>query len=201
LLLIAAISAHSRRLASAGLAWGRSRGAARSGRACVRLVRSSPAPVAPWQIPSATRPHATRHEIKAARARWVATAQPRQGDPTAGPQSKSCDRLVGVIRTGRQVSTMHADQWRKRIAVERDHAPGCAPRRTTGRFKRPIEGDGGSQAIRQQTRPRAWFRAGQWPTPQRQTSAWLRHGVPCNRAPVLVPRYLPICRSAAPRSP
>jgi hypothetical protein len=76
----------------------------------VRLDRSPPASIAPRQIPPATRRHGTRHQIKAAGAGRVAAAQPRQGHPTAGPQPKSCDRLVGIIRTRRQMSAMHADQ-------------------------------------------------------------------------------------------
>jgi hypothetical protein len=100
------------RLRPVSLGRGRTRLAAGLGRAWgrVRLDRSPPVSVAPWQIPPATRPRRARHQIKTARARRVATAQPRQGDPTANPQSKPCDRLIGVIRTSRQVSTMHADQ-------------------------------------------------------------------------------------------
>ena len=167
----------------------------------VWLDRPPPVSVAPRQIPPAIRGHRAGHQIKAARARRVAAAQSRQRDPPTGPQSKSCDRLVGIFGTRRQVPAMHANQRGERIAVERNHAPGRAPRRTAGRFNRPLEADGRSQVTRQQTRPRAWFQSGQWPTPRHRTSAGLRHGAPCNRAPALAPRYPPIYRSGALRFP
>jgi hypothetical protein len=77
---------------------------------CFGAYRSPPASIAPRQIPPATRRHCTRHQVKAARASRVAAAQPRQRHPTAGPQSKSRDRLVGIVRTRRQMAAMHADQ-------------------------------------------------------------------------------------------
>ena len=84
----------------------------RLARICIRsgVDCSPPASIAPRQIPAAIRRHDTRHQIKPLRASRVAAAEPRQRHPTAGPQSKSCDGLVGIVRTRRQVPAMHADQ-------------------------------------------------------------------------------------------
>ena len=104
------LTAHGRRQSTRGHGSPAARSRAGLGGPGVRLDRSPPASVAPRQIPPATRRQGRRHQIKAARPQRMAAAQSRQGDPAAGPQSKSSDRLVGVIRTGRQVSTMHANE-------------------------------------------------------------------------------------------
>jgi len=101
-------------------------------------IRPPPTSIAPRQIPPAIVRHGPRHQVKAACAGRVATAQPCQGHPAASPQSKPGDRLIGIIRTRRQVSAVHADERRKRIAIERDQGPRRASRCAAGRGAHPI---------------------------------------------------------------
>src|SRR5262245_5807771 len=52
-----------------------------------------------------------------------------QRHPPAGPETEPGERLVGVVRAGRQVAAMEADQRRERIAVGLDQDTANEPRR------------------------------------------------------------------------
>src|SRR5262245_52433709 len=61
----------------------------------------------------------------------MAAEEPRQRHPAARPQAEAPDRLIGVLRAGRQVPALKADQGREGVAIDSDEAapghPGGAP--------------------------------------------------------------------------
>ena len=51
-----------------------------------------------------------RHDVEAGGAERMAAEQPRHRHPSAGPQAKAPDRLLGIGRAGRQVPALEADE-------------------------------------------------------------------------------------------
>ena len=51
-------------------------------------------------------------EIEPGSAPWLAAQKPRQRHPAAGPQAVPLDRLIGIIRAGRQMPAMESDKRR-----------------------------------------------------------------------------------------
>ena len=162
-----------------------------------RRVGAVPARVAPGQIPPRLLRQRVGHEIEPTRAPRLAAQQPREGHPAARPKAIAVDRLVGIVRAGRQVPAIETNKRRERVAIDFDQAPAGEARGTAA------EVGGGRQFIpprssRRSCR-RAWPRSGRWRRPRRRRSAASRHGAPCSRAPARAPRYRPICRHAAAR--
>src|SRR5262249_9692173 len=60
------------------------------------------------------------HRIEAVAAPGMAAAKSRKREPAAPPHSVHQDGLARIIRTGRQVPAIHADQRRHRPAVKGD---------------------------------------------------------------------------------
>src|SRR3954447_2857503 len=77
-----------------------------------------PAAVAPGRVPMRALRRSFRHAIDARGAPWVATQQPRQRHPGAGPKAVTIERLVGILRAGRQMPAMKTDQWRQCVPVD-----------------------------------------------------------------------------------
>src|SRR6266542_4749431 len=48
----------------------------------------------------------------------MTAGEPRKGHPTSGPQAEPVERLVGIVRAGRQVAAMEADERGERIAID-----------------------------------------------------------------------------------
>src|SRR5262249_15922070 len=72
----------------------------------------------------------------------------RQRHPAARPEAEAADGLVGIVRAGRQVPALEADQGRQYVAIETDQALSQEPRRAP----RGIEHR--SDAHRRLSRPR-----------------------------------------------
>jgi hypothetical protein len=158
---------------------------------CRASVRSATA------YTSANLPATRRARNQARVCPRLATQQPGERHPAAGPQAETLHRLVGIVRAGRQMPAMKTDQWRERTAISLDQP-------TTGEARGAAAEVGGG---RQLTPPRssrrscrrAWPRSGRWRRPRRRTSAASRRGAPCSRAPARAPRSRPTCRHAAAR--
>jgi hypothetical protein len=152
------------------------------------VIDPAPSCVAPRQVPTRSRRQRVRNEVQPGCAPGMAAQQAGERHPAAGPQSKSFERLVSIVRAGRQVPAMKADQRRERVAID---------------FHQPAAGEAGGVAAacgdRQRlTPPRPWCRA--WPRSdrsrrrRRQTSAAWKRGAPCSRGPAREPRYRSTCR-------
>ena len=85
-------------------------------------IGAAPAAVAPRQVPARTIRHRCRHEIEPRGSEGVAATEPRQRHPAACPQTKAADRLIGVIRAGRQVPAIEPNQCRNGMAVDLDQS-------------------------------------------------------------------------------
>ena len=158
-----------------------------------RRVGAVPARVAPGQIPPRLLRQRVGHEIEPMRAPRLAAQQPREGHPAARPQAIAVDRLVGVVRAGRQMPAMKTDQRRERVAIRLDQPPTGEARGTAA------EVGGGRQLIPPRPWRRAWPRSGRWRRPRRRRSTASRRGAPYSRALARAPRYRPICLHAAAR--
>ena len=56
------------------------------------------------------------------RAEGATARDPEQAHPAAGPQAVAGNRLIGIFRTGRQVSAGVADEIGERQLIETDEA-------------------------------------------------------------------------------
>jgi hypothetical protein len=104
-------------------------------------VDAAPAPEAPRQIPSRAIRFRQRHIVDSRSAPGLTTQQPRQRHPAAAPQAETCDRLVGIDRTGRQMPAVVSDQRRQRVPVDPDH-------RTSGVAGEPLNWAGAAGTMR-----------------------------------------------------
>jgi len=94
---------------------------------CSGCVDAAPAPEPPWRVPSRAGRSGQRHVVDSRRAPGLAAQQPRQGHPSAAPQTEALDRLIAIARTGRQMPAVVTDQRRQRMPVNPDQrAPGVA---------------------------------------------------------------------------
>src|SRR5438445_13225431 len=59
----------------------------------------------------------------------MTAGEPRKRHPTSGPQAEPVERLVGIIRAGRQVAAMEADERGERIAIDL-HQPAAGKARS-----------------------------------------------------------------------
>ncbi len=97
------------------------------GRRWRRCIGPAPSRVAPRPVPARVWRSHLWYEIESRCAERLAAQKPRQRDPCAGPQSEAVERLVGIMRAGRQVPAAKADHRRQRIAVNlNETAPGEA---------------------------------------------------------------------------
>ena len=53
----------------------------------------------------------------------MTAAEPRERHPASRPQAEASDRLLGVIRAGRQMPAVKPGQQRKPVAIEFDQSP------------------------------------------------------------------------------
>lgn len=56
------------------------------------------------------RRHRIRHEIESLGPERMTAKKPSQRHPTAGPQPEAIERLIGIFRTGRQVTALEANE-------------------------------------------------------------------------------------------
>ena len=97
-------------------------------------VGASPAAIAPRQVPSRPRRQRVGHEVEAGGAERLAAQHPCERHPSAGPKAMAREGLVGILRAGRQVPTVPADQWRQGELVRFHRRPGEDWRRARPRF-------------------------------------------------------------------
>src|SRR5262249_60967135 len=67
-----------------------------------------PAAIAPRQIPTGLLRQHGGNNVEAGGAKWMTPTQPGQSHPSPGPQAEASDRLVGILRAGRQMSAVEA---------------------------------------------------------------------------------------------
>ena len=84
-------------------------------------IDATPASEPPWQIPARPVGFCRGHVVDSRSAEWLTAQQPRQRHPSAGPQSETPDRFIGIDRAGRQMPAVVPDQRRERVPVEPDH--------------------------------------------------------------------------------
>src|SRR6478672_12620166 len=83
--------------------------------------RQPPPPVAPGRKGVAFGPH-IGNGVYAMAAPGMAAAEPRQREPTAFPRSVFVDRLLRIVRAGRQVTAIDPEQGRDRPTIGGDGA-------------------------------------------------------------------------------
>jgi hypothetical protein len=158
-------------------------------------IGPAPASEAPRHIPPCLLRQRVGHEIEPVGAPRMAAQQSRQSHPAAGPQAEALDRLVSIVRAGRQVPAIETNKRRERVAIDFDQAPAGEARSAAAEV-----GDGRQFILPRSSRRscrRAWPRSGRWRRPRRRRSRASRRGALCSRAPARVLRYRPICRHAA----
>lgn len=82
--------------------------------------RRSPAAITPGAVPAGIWRQRRRHRIEAAAAPWMAAAQARQPHPAPGPNPVPPDGFVHILRTGRQIAAVPAEDGRKRQLISPD---------------------------------------------------------------------------------
>src|SRR5436309_15770743 len=80
-------------------------------------VRSTPAPVAPGQIPARPVRQSVGDEVEPRGSPGMASRQPGERYPGARPKTEALDCLVGVGGAGRQMPAMESDQRGERVAI------------------------------------------------------------------------------------
>jgi hypothetical protein len=101
------------------------RAAKRSGAGRRRVdgaIGAVPSTVAPGQVPARAIRHRCRYEVEPGGSEGVTATEPRQRHPAAYPQTKTADRLIGVIRAGRQMPAVEPDHRRNGVAVDLDQS-------------------------------------------------------------------------------
>ena len=96
-------------------------------------VGAAPAAVAPRQIPPRSRRRRVGDEVEAGGAERLAAQHARERHPSAGPEAMACEGLVGILRAGRQVSAVQADERRQGQAIGLHRRPGEDLRRARPR--------------------------------------------------------------------
>src|SRR5262249_23532462 len=86
-------------------------------------VGAAPAAIAPRQIPARAIGQRCRHDVEPAGAKRVTAAEPRECHPAAGPQTEPADRLLGIVRAGRQMPAVEPGQRGEAVAIDLDHSP------------------------------------------------------------------------------
>src|SRR5215813_15132689 len=89
----------------------------------------APAAVAPGQIPTRAIRQRRRHEVEPGGSEWMAATEPRQRHPAAGPQTEAANRLITVIRAGRQMPAVEPAQRGQAVAVDLNESAAEAARR------------------------------------------------------------------------
>src|SRR5262249_9346459 len=88
----------------------------------------APAAVAPGQIPTRAIRQRRRHEVEPGGSEWMAATEPAERHPAAGPQTEAANRLITVIRAGRQMPAVEPAQPGKAVAVDLNESPAEAAR-------------------------------------------------------------------------
>jgi len=97
-------------------------------------VGAAPAAIAPRQVPSRPRRQRVGHEVEAGRAERLAAQHACERHPSAGPKAMAREGFVGILRAGRQVPAVPADQGRQGELIRLHRRPGEDLRRARPRF-------------------------------------------------------------------
>jgi len=104
-----------------------------------RRISAAPASVAPRQKPVRIGGQGLGHDIQAGGAERLAAQQSRQSHPATGPKPVTLDRLVSIVRAGRQMPAVESDQRRERIAVRLDQTAAGKSGRSARSVKQSVK--------------------------------------------------------------